>query len=140
MKENFLKLKTDCAKNGLRLTKQRMAVLNAVQNSTCHPDVETVYNEVKQVINNVSIDTIYRTLQTLEELGLVFKVDNQIPRARFDADLRNHSHFICIKCNEVFDIFSDIEIKLPTNCSEFGEIKHTNLQIKGICNSCKKQT
>lgn len=142
MKENILKIenfKENCTKNGLRLTKQRVAVLTAVQKSTSHPDVETIYNEVKQKISNISVDTVYRTLQTLEDLGLIFRVDNQIPRARFDGDLKKHCHFICTKCGEVFDIFSEIEINIPKKCSEFGEIKHINLQIKGICNNCKKE-
>lgn len=132
-------LKQNCEKKGLRLTKQRIEVLKAVQNSNSHPDVEAIYGEVRKTISDISVDTVYRTLQLLEDLELIFRVDNQIPRARFDGDLRKHSHFICMKCGEVFDIFTDEEINIPSISSKFGEVKHTNLQIKGICNRCKER-
>lgn len=135
-------LKEACKKNGMRVTPQRIEIFKEVAKSCEHPDAEKIYDSIKQKMPNVSVDTVYRTLASLEELNMIFRVDNQLPKARFDADLRPHSHFICVQCNEVYDIFleSDEEIQIPNNAKKFGEIKDVNIQIRGICNKCLKKS
>lgn len=135
-------LKEACKKNGMRVTPQRIEIFKEVVKSCEHPDAEKIYDSIKQKLPNVSVDTVYRTLASLEELNMIFRVDNQLPKARFDADLRPHSHFICVQCNEVYDIFleSDEEIQIPNNAKKFGEIKDVNIQIRGICNKCLKKS
>ena len=135
-------LKEACKKNGMRVTPQRIEIFKEVAKSCEHPDAEKIYDSIKQKMPNVSVDTVYRTLASLEELNMIFRVDNQLPKARFDADLRPHSHFICVQCNEVYDIFleTDEEIQIPNNAKKFGEIKDVNIQIRGICNKCLKKS
>ena len=135
-------LKEACKKNGMRVTPQRIEIFKEVAKSCEHPDAEKIYDSIKQKMPNVSVDTVYRTLASLEELNMIFRVDNQLPKARFGADLRPHSHFICVQCNEVYDIFleTDEEIQIPRNAKKFGEIKDVNIQIRGICNKCLKKS
>lgn len=133
-------LKEACKANGMRVTPQRIAIFKEVAQSCEHPDVETVYEAVKIKMPNVSMDTVYRTMASLEELGMIFRVDNQLPKARFDADKTPHHHFICTECNEVYDIFLEDGEKttLTNNAKKFGLIKDVNVQIRGICNKCLK--
>jgi len=141
IEQKIEKLKNVCHSMGMRITPQRVEIYREVAKSCNHPDAETIYETVKEKMPNVSVDTVYRTLASLEELGMIFRVDNQLPKARFDADKTPHHHFLCTKCNEVYDIFLDENetIHIPKNASEFGTIKDTNLQIRGICNKCLKQ-
>ena len=141
MEDKINYLRTMCKLKGMRVTPQRIEIYKQVANSCEHPDAETVYEAVKNKMPNVSVDTVYRTLASLEDLDMIFRVDNQLPRARFDADKRPHNHFICIKCNEVYDIFfdKDEEIKIPGNAEKFGEVKDINIQIRGICNKCLQE-
>lgn len=134
-------LRTMCRLKGMRVTPQRIEIYKQVATSCEHPDAETVYEAVKHKMPNVSVDTVYRTLASLEELDMIFRVDNQLPRARFDADKRPHHHFLCVKCNEVYDIFLEPNEKvvLPKNAEKFGEIKDINIQIRGICNKCLQE-
>ena len=133
-------LKNVCHTTGMRVTEQRVIIFEEVVKSCEHPDAETVFQAVKKRIPSISFDTVYRTLASLEELGLIFRVDNQLPKARFDADKTPHHHFICVKCNEVFDVFLEEGemLSIPKNTSKFGDIKDMNLQIRGVCNKCKK--
>ena len=142
LEEKIEKLKEACRNNGMRVTPQRIEIFKEVAMSCAHPDAETVYEAVKEKIPNVSVDTVYRTLASLEELNMIFRVDNQLPRARFDADMRPHHHFLCTQCNEVYDIFlEDSEtVNIPINASKYGQIKDSNLQIRGICNKCLKNS
>lgn len=134
-------LKTMCKLKGMRVTPQRIEIYKQIANSCEHPDAETVYEAVKETMPNVSVDTVYRTLSSLEEMDMIFRVDNQLPKARFDADKRPHHHFICVKCNEVYDIFLEPNenVLLPQNAEKFGEIKDVNVQIRGICNKCLQE-
>ena len=134
-------LRTMCKLKGMRVTPQRIEIYKQVANSCEHPDAETVYEAVKEKMPNVSVDTVYRTLASLEDMDMIFRVDNQLPKARFDADKTPHHHFLCVKCNEVYDIFiePDEKIELPKNAERFGEIKDINVQIRGICNKCLQE-
>lgn len=132
-------LKQRCQELGMRVTNQRVEIFREVASSCEHPDAETVYERVKKRLPNISFDTVYRTLASLEDMNMIFRVDNLLPKARFDADRRPHNHFLCIKCGEVYDIFPEdgYKIEIPENSKKFGEIKDVNLQVRGICNKCR---
>ena len=132
-------LRKTCAEKGMRVTPQRIEIYKYVANSCEHPSAETIFEAVKKQMPNVSIDTVYRTLASLEELGIIFRVDNQLPKARFDADLTPHNHFLCIQCGEVYDIFPEsYDLEIPKESYTFGQVKDANLQVRGICNKCLK--
>lgn len=135
-------LEEACKANGMRVTQQRIIIFREVAKSCEHPDAETVFSAVRKELPNISIDTVYRTLASLEELGMIFRVDNQLPKARFDADKTPHHHFLCVKCNEVYDVFlnEDEKIDIPQKALLYGEIKDLNLQIRGVCKKCKAKT
>ncbi len=139
IEEKIENLKQRCQELGMRITTQRIEIFKEVASSCEHPDAETVYERVKKRLPNISFDTVYRTLSSLEEMNMIFRVDSLLPKARFDADRRTHIHFLCIKCGEVYDIFpkDGYEIKIPDNSKDFGEIKDINLQVRGICNKCR---
>lgn len=132
-------LKEACKKQHMRVTNQRIEIFRKVAESKSHPDAEAIFDAVKSKLPNISIDTVYRTLSSLEELNMIFRVDSQLPKARFDADKTPHHHFICIKCGEVYDIFIDEKdkIKIPKKAYKLGDVKDANLQIRGVCNRCK---
>lgn len=138
IEEKIEKLKDTCHQKGKRVTPQRIEIYREVAKSCEHPDAETIYEAVKEKMPNISVDTVYRTLASLEELGMIFRVDNQLPKARFDADKTPHHHFLCTQCNEVYDIFLDGSDITPTpkNAGAFGEIKDINIQVRGICKKC----
>ena len=137
VEDKIQELKERCAKANMRLTHQRIEVLKMIASVNNHPDAETVYAEVKKVMPSISLDTVYRTLTSLEDLGLVFKVDNELAKTRYDADLTPHCHFICVKCGAVHDVHINDYIKAPDESYDYGEVLQTNLQVKGICNKCR---
>jgi len=137
LEDKIEELKVKCSEHKMRLTPQRIEVLKMIASSTAHPDADVVYDQVRKVMPSISLDTVYRTLTSLEELGMIFKVDNELPKTRYDANIDPHSHFICVRCGAVFDIFHKEEIKAPKESFEFGDVIQANLQVKGICNKCK---
>ena len=140
MNERVDSFKKLCRKCALRVTNQRVEIFRALAQSKEHPSVEKVFQCVRQKMPNISLDTVYRTLSSMEEAGVVFRVGLS-NKARFDADLTPHYHFVCMECGEVYDIFPAFgkePFRTAEQVKEFGEVKNVNLQFHGICNRCSK--
>jgi len=127
-----------CKEAGLRITRQRAAIFRAVAVSCEHPCAEKVLSDVRAQMPNVSLDTVYRTLASLEDMGLLMRVGLS-SKARFDGDLRPHCHFVCTECGEVYDVFPRAreEISYPLSARQKGEVKQVNVQCRGICKKCQ---
>lgn len=129
----------ECRARGLRVTNQRREIFRAVASSRIHPSAETVFLQVRKTVPNVSLDTVYRTLSSLEQMELLSRVGASC-KERFDGDMRPHAHFVCTECGEVYDIFTpqDALFNAPREACEWGDVKRVNVQFRGICKRCRK--
>ena len=94
----------------IRFTRQRQAVLECVRASREHPDAATVFSEVRHVLPNISLGTVYRALDALVQDGQLISVQRAGEATRFDGRIDDHVHFICDKCGRVFDAY----VSLPS--------------------------
>jgi Fur family transcriptional regulator, peroxide stress response regulator len=133
--KNFEKI---CRTQGVKLTHQRLEIFREVAESDEHPDAEKVYQGVRKRIQTVSLDTVYRTLWLLTDLGLVKTLEPSSGRARFDANLDRHHHFVCKKCGLTKDIFNKDydDLKVPKSINSLGQAQTTHVEIRGICLGC----
>ncbi len=130
-------LKRACQNRGLRLTHQRMEIFREVAQTQEHPDAETIFRAVRKRMPTVSHDTVYRTLASLEELGLVSRVAPLGGRARYDANRDTHHHFACTRCGSIADVYLSEEPALPEGIENLGSAESLHLQIRGVCHNCK---
>jgi len=79
-----------CRTAGTKLTHQRAASFREVAQTGEHPDAETVFRGVRKRIPTVSLDTVYRTLWMLTNLGLIKTLGAARERTRFDANLEEY--------------------------------------------------
>ena len=123
---------------GLRMTNQRRAVFRAVAGSVEHPDAEQVYRAVRQHLPNISLDTVYRTLWTLRDLGVIGTLGPSRGGTRFDANLRPHHHFVCVRCGLTRDFASDALDRLaaPASAAALGRVESTHVEVRGVCHDC----
>ncbi len=100
-----------CESQGIRLTGQRRAVVQVLEESTDHPNVEELHARALKLDPQLSIATVYRTVRLLEEIGVIARLEFGDGRARYeDADREHHDHLIDINSGEVFEFFDpDIE-------------------------------
>lgn len=127
-------------KPGHRLTPQRLMIASAIENTDDHISAEEIYSQVVDKYPNVNISTIYRTLELLEQLGLVTETDLGGGRVRYHpADKGHHHHLICQECGAVIDL--DETVLLPLKDAllreyEFiADLRH--LGIFGCCAKCR---
>ena len=130
-----------CRKSGAKLTHQRMEIFREVAQTGEHPDVEKVYQGVRERMPTVSLDTVYRTLWWLKELGLITTLGPPRERTRFDANLSRHHHFVCIQCGLTQDFYSDKfdKLTLPKSLKSIGHAKMTQVEVKGVCLKCARK-
>ena len=136
---------------GYRMTVPRQAILDVLSSTSKHLSAEDVYLAVHKRYANVGLTTVYRTLELLVDMGLVFEFDFGDGRKRYELSegpkgARHHHHLVCTACGRVIDYtdFIDDEVEL-LNRTEKGLSKKYNFQIKnhliqfyGLCDRCNK--
>ena len=100
-----------CESLGIRLTGQRRAVVQVLENSSDHPNVAELHERALDLDPQLSIATVYRTVKLLEEVGLIEKHDFGDGLARYeDAEREHHDHLIDVNSGRVIE-FVDEEIE-----------------------------
>ena len=94
-------------KENLKITPQRLAVLEAVIKLGNHPTVEIIIEFIKKNHPNIAVGTVYKTLETFVENGIVTKVKSDKDVMRYDAVLEKHHHLYCIESDRIEDYYDD---------------------------------
>ncbi|MDP3274833.1 MAG: Fur family transcriptional regulator [Deltaproteobacteria bacterium] len=133
-------LKTVAKDAGVKLTHQRLEIFAELAATDAHPDAETLFRAVQSRVPTVSLDTVYRTLWKLHDLGLVTTVGPKRVSVRFDANLAPHHHFVCVRCGLVRDFASEKlnALRVPETVSEMGTVLNAHVEVRGICSACQK--
>jgi Fur family ferric uptake transcriptional regulator len=125
---------------GLRMTPQRQLILDAVAAMHGHVSADQVYQDVVRVYPDVNITTVYRTLDVLEELGVVRHTHFHDGVAQYQrTDEAPHHHLVCTRCGG--DVELDMRLLEPlaqTLRARYGfeaDLAHT--AIVGVCRGCQ---
>lgn len=93
---------------GVRVTRQRAAILKILATAEDHPDASELHRRAKELDATVSLSTVYRTLSALEQQGVVQRHAFESATARFEtADAPHHDHLIDIDSGAVIEFRSD---------------------------------
>jgi Fur family transcriptional regulator, peroxide stress response regulator len=127
-----------CREAGAKMTHQRIEIFREVAKTGDHPDAETIYRRVRMRMPTMSLDTVYRTLWLLVDLGMIQTLGSGRERARFDANLDQHHHFVCERCGMTRDFYSKDfdELALPDSVGEVGRVDATHVEARGVCLEC----
>ncbi len=127
-----------CRKRGIKATQQRLEIFREVAESREHPDAEAVFRGVQSRLPTVSLDTVYRTLRMLTELGFIATLGPRQESVRFDANREPHHHYVCVKCGKIQDVTNtlvDVE-NVQRVMRTFGSVQSAQLEVRGLCNDC----
>jgi Fur family peroxide stress response transcriptional regulator len=127
-----------CRSHGLKITHQRLEIYRALLATDKHPSAESLHGKLSETMPTLSLDTVYRTLATFEELGLVKRVETMGSQARFEAVIEPHHHFFCDQCGRLIDFcwHSFDHVELPEELQGIGRVKDANVVVHGICRDC----
>ena len=103
-------LEKTCVAAGLKMTDQRRIILRVLAESSDHPAVETVYERARSQDSTISLATVYRTLNLLDQMNLVQRHDFNGAYSRFEMNMDHHHHLIDLESGEVIE-FQNLELE-----------------------------
>lgn len=141
IEQRMARFEKTCRNSGAKLTHQRVEIFREVAQTGDHPAAEKVYQGVRRRMPTVSMDTVYRTLWWLKDLGLITMLGPPREQARFDANLSRHHHFVCTQCGLTQDFFSNDfdSLKLPDSLQSIGQAEKIQVEAIGLCLTCAKE-
>ncbi len=102
LQSRILKELNNC---GLKITPQRMTVLEVLLNSKDHPTAEVIHKKVSESIPGISVTTIYNTLDTFVEKGLVRRVKTDADVMRYEPVSEHHHHLYSLVSDRMEDYY-----------------------------------
>jgi len=124
---------------GMRLTRQRLAIWRELEGRFDHPDVDHLYRAVKPRIPQISLFTVYRTMNALEAAEMVKRVTTWKGHARYDGNVEAHTHFLCEKCGRIDDVVSQEDCREllahAVGCVK-GHVRRVDVMVRGECEVC----
>ena len=132
------RLRTALRRSGAKLTHQRLEIFREIASRVDHPGVEAVFRAVKERLPTVSLDTVYRTLWLLNDLGLITTLGPRREGVRFDPNLDRHHHYVCVRCGLVQDFVSPrlAALPVPAAVRGFGSVEGVQVEVRGLCRRC----
>lgn len=125
---------------GVKLTHQRLEIFRELAASDAHPDAEALFRAVQARVPTVSLDTVYRTLWLLHELGLVTTLGPRRDGIRFDPNPDRHHHYVCVRCGLVRDFESEElnRLRVPDAVGALGAVLDARVEVRGLCAACQQ--
>lgn len=119
-------------------SKQRDAILEYLHSTTSHPTADTVYENVRERLPNISLGTVYRNLNLLAESGEILRLSCGGTSDRYDGTATPHYHFLCTCCGEVSDLeMTGLEhINVIAGAGFSGIIEGHVAYFYGLCPKC----
>lgn len=147
MPENQEHFKELLKKNGLKVTTQRTAILEVLQDRPgSHLTAEEIYDCVKEEHPDIGLATVYRTVQLLSELNVIdrFRLDDGYVRyeiGTMEENTHHHHHLVCLHCQTVFAFEDDMLESLEKKIEESMGFHVSDHEVKlyGYCKDCRKK-
>jgi Fe2+ or Zn2+ uptake regulation protein len=124
--------------NGQRFTEQRAAVYRCLLTTTEHPSADDLFTSVRRVIPDISLATVYKSLETLVSCGLASKLTYGDGSARYDGRTDPHPHARCLSCGKVLDLPGKLD---PGALAHLGplpgfSVEGYRVELIGVCERC----
>jgi Fur family peroxide stress response transcriptional regulator len=124
---------------GIKLTPQRLAILNYLQDNKSHPTAEDIYKIVTRKFPTMSFATVYNTMEALREKGCINELTIDPCKKRYDPDTSPHHHLICTECSEIVDIFKDFKLGLKKEMTNGFQLNGNHVEFYGYCSNCQER-
>jgi Fur family transcriptional regulator, peroxide stress response regulator len=132
---------TEITRLGLKVTPQRLAILEFLEGNRTHPTVEDIYHEMSEKYPGLSHTTIYNILMKLIDAGKIREIHVDPQRRRFDPCMDPHDHFYCRKCGNIYNIDHDPHLSgivtQERRMRDGHRIDTIEVSLQGICKYCE---
>jgi Fe2+ or Zn2+ uptake regulation protein len=125
--------------NGQRYTEQRAAVYRFLLSTDAHPTADDVFTTVRHDIPDISLATVYKSLETLVGCGLAVKLTYGDGSARYDGRTDPHHHARCLSCSSVMDVPGRLDLRAlqGLDAGQGFSVEGYRLELIGYCSRCR---
>jgi len=137
--DSAVRLREVLEAKGQRYTEQRAAVYRYLVGTVSHPTADDVFTAVRSSIPDISLATVYKSLETLVGCGLAQKLAYGDGSARYDGRTDPHHHARCLVCGRVTDVvgrLADGALAEVRPAAGFA-VEGYRLELLGRCSSCR---
>lgn len=139
-------LKEKLKETGFKITPQRRAIIEILlKNDSEHLSSEEIYDLVRVDCPEIGLATVYRTMQLLDDVGVISKLNLDDGCIRYEIcldkeDSHNHHHLICKNCSKIIEVKEDLLDSIERQIQETYkfEIMDHDLKFYGLCEDCSK--
>jgi Fur family transcriptional regulator, stress-responsive regulator len=126
---------------GNRVTSQRLVIHRALRELDRHVSAEEVLSAVGDRLPNISLPTIYSTLELFERLGIVKRISPRPGRSLYDPRLDDHHHLVCRRCGSVEDVDADLDSGRAVRAArKLGfAVERVEVVVGGLCAKCAER-
>jgi Fur family transcriptional regulator, peroxide stress response regulator len=125
---------------GYKLTSQRMAIISLLSKDMTHPGAADILKKIRKSLPQVSMSTVYYTLDILKKEGLVQELEFYDQDNRYDINISNHINLICKKCGRIEDLSGGISLSYMQiqQKTDFQPVA-MRYEYYGYCKECRRK-
>ncbi len=123
-------------------SKKRDAVRAYIMGTDSHPTAEEIYAKVRTIFPRISLGTVYRNLNQMEESGEIKRLSFTDGPDHYDYNTSTHYHYICRKCGRIYDMPTGVKdaILKAVEAGAPGTVESHDLVFYGVCNECRNSS
>ena len=125
---------------GCKLTAQRLEIIGLLARDRTHPGAMDIFRKVRKMIPQISMSTVYYTLDMLKKEGLLRELEFYDRDNRYDIKVADHVNLICKKCGKIEDFpgelpYSYAQVQQKTDFQPVG----MRYEYYGYCKDCRRK-
>jgi Fe2+ or Zn2+ uptake regulation protein len=125
----------------MNYSKQHEIIYETLKKHAIHPTAEKLYEIIRREHpeKNIGIATVYRNLNRMSKVGKIKRISGLEDAEHFDHNTHPHYHFLCEKCNRVFDVSAVIAPDIVKNAEKKTGfiVKDYDVLLHGVCKDCQ---
>ncbi len=122
----------------LKVTPQRMAILNEIQKNG-HLGIEEIYENIRKIYPAISLATVYKNITSLYEVNLLREIKAPYQKQKYELASDRHIHVACEKCGKLEDVYMELDDAM-SRCSDMTNYRLHDVSavFLGVCSECAK--
>jgi Fe2+ or Zn2+ uptake regulation protein len=123
---------------GLKLTTQRLAIIEALtENTSLHPGASLIYQKAKKKVKGLSLSTVYYTLNELSKHGIIKMLEFDKMENRYEGNISHHLNLVCMGCGGILDFPKALPISPEKVEGQMGFRPYEmRFEYYGYCKEC----
>jgi Fur family peroxide stress response transcriptional regulator len=127
-------------KNNLKLTRQRLAIVEILSNDRSHSSAHTIFEKVREKVPSVSLSTVYLTLNLFKGEGAIKELEFYDRENRYESDVTDHLDLVCLGCGRIVNYNEPIPMLKERVEKKTGFfMDRMRYEYYGYCKNCRRK-